>query len=264
MTKITLLTAAYNSAKTIRDTLKSIEVQTYHDIEHIIVDGASKDDTVAIAEVEGSRVARVVSEPDKGIYDAYNKGIGLATGEIIGFLNSDDFYAHPRVIEEVMQLFAADPELEAVHADLVYVDDENPDHIVRWWKSRPVTESSLRRGFIPAHPTVFLRRSVYKKAGLFDLTYRLAADYEFLLRIFHTYNVKAVYLPSIWVRMRVGGATGGNIASIRRQNDEIRAAQVKHHVRYPGWKFFVHKVINRTLQRVRAKSVILPSLGYDR
>lgn len=262
--KITLLTAAYNSAKTIRDTLKSIEVQTYPDIEHIIVDGASKDDTLAIVAAEGPRVAQVVSERDKGIYDAYNKGIGLATGEVIGFLNSDDFYAHPEVIAKVMALFAADPMLEAVHADLVYVDQDDPAKVVRWWRSRDVTERSLRRGFIPAHPTVFLRRSVYDRAGLFDLEYRLAADYEFLLRIFHAYNVKAQYLPQVWVRMRAGGATGGNLASIRQQNKEIRAAQAKHGVHYPMRRFLAYKLVDRALQRVRARRVTLPPLGYVR
>lgn len=264
MTKITLLTAAYNSATTIRDTLKSIEVQTYPDIEHIIIDGASKDDTLAVVEAERVRVTKVVSERDRGIYDAYNKGIGLASGEIIGFLNSDDFYAHPGVIAQVMALFERDPELEAVHADLVYVDQHDPDRMQRWWKSRPLTAKSVRRGFIPAHPTVFLRRSVYVKAGLFDLNYRLAADYEFLLRIFHTHRIKARYVSEIWVRMRAGGATGGTFASIRRQNDEIRAAQALHGVHYPAWKFFLHKVIDRSLQRARAHKVKLPPLGYDR
>jgi glycosyltransferase len=251
MTKITLLTAAYNAAKTIRDTLKSIEIQTYPDIEHIIIDGASKDETVAVVRAEGRRVARVVSEPDKGIYDAYNKGIKLASGQIIGFLNSDDFYAHAGVIERVMELFADNPALEAVHADLVYVDQDDPSQVLRWWQSREVTEKSLARGFIPAHPTVFLRRSVYERAGLFDLQYRLAADYEFLLRIFHTHRVSALHVPEIWVRMRAGGATGG-------------AAQGKHDVDYPVWKFLIHKVVDRSLQRIRARGVTLPSLGYER
>lgn len=264
MTTISLLTAAYNSAQTIRDTLKSIEVQTYPHIEHIIVDGASKDDTLTVVKAEGRRVARVISEPDKGIYDAYNKGIGLASGEIIGFLNSDDFYAHPQVIERVMQLFAADPALEAVHADLVYVDQDDPAKVVRWWRSRAMSESVLRRGFIPAHPTVFLRRSVYEKAGLFDLQYRLAADYEFLLRIFYGHQVKALYVPEVWVRMRAGGATGGNFSSIRRQNDEIRSAQLTHRISYPVSRFFIRKVIDRVMQRVRAREVVLPPLGYER
>lgn len=264
MTKLTLLTASWNSSATIGDTLRSVASQDYADIEHIVIDGGSKDDTMAVVAREGAHLAKALSEKDKGIYDAYNKGIGLASGEIIGFINSDDFYAHPGVASRVMELFAADPALEAVHADLVYVDQDDPAKVVRWWKSRRCTEKSLQRGFIPAHPTVFLRRGVYEKCGLFDLEYRLAADYEFLLRIFHTHAVKALYVPEIWVRMRTGGATGAGIEGIKRQNVEIRRAQAKHGIAYPAWKFFVHKVIDRTAQRLRKRAVTLPPLGFDR
>lgn len=264
MTKLTLLTASYNSAKTIGDTLRSVAAQTYPDIEHIVIDGASKDDTLAVIEREGGHLAKVISEKDKGIYDAYNKGIGHATGEIIGFINSDDYYAHHGVAARVMELFSEDPALEAVHADLVYVKQDDTTKITRHWRSRDCTEQSLARGFIPAHPTVFLRREVYEKAGLFELNYRLAADYEFLLRIFHTHRVKARYVPEIWVRMREGGATGGTIASIKKQNDEIRAAQDKHGVRYPVTKFYLHKVVDRTMQRLRARKVDLPVPAWVR
>ena len=257
MTKMTLLTASWNSAATIGDTLRSVAAQTYPDIEHIVIDGASKDNTMAVVAAEGAHLALAISEPDKGIYDAYNKGITKASGEIIGFINSDDFYASNTVVAEVMAAFAADPELEAVHADLVYVDQDDTSKIVRHWKSRDCSEKSIRRGFIPAHPTVFLRRSVYEKAGSFDLDFRLAADYEFLLRIFHTHKIKALYIPRIWVRMRVGGATGGTVASIKLQNDEIRRGQAKHGVSYPTTKFYIHKVIDRTLQRLRAPFVKL-------
>jgi glycosyltransferase len=258
MAKMTLLTAAYNSAGTIGDTLRSVAAQDYPDIEHIVIDGLSKDNTVEIVRQGGTRVARIISEKDKGIYDAYNKGIALASGDVIGFINSDDFYASDDVISQVMRVFE-DPSIEAVHADLVYVDQDNTAKIVRYWKSRPCTPKSLARGFIPAHPTVFLRREVYDKCGLFDLDFRLAADYEFLLRIFHTFNVKTVYVPKIWVRMRVGGATGGTVASIKLQNDEIRRGQAKHGLKYPTAKFYFHKVIDRTLQRVRAPFVKLPT-----
>jgi glycosyltransferase involved in cell wall biosynthesis len=258
MMKMTLLTASWNSAATIGDTLRSVAAQTYPQIEHIIIDGGSKDDTMAIVARDGVHVARAVSEQDKGIYDAYNKGIAMASHEIIGFINSDDFYCSDGVVAEVMAAFEADPALEAVHGDLVYVKQDDTTKIVRHWKSRDCTEKSLSRGFIPAHPTVFLRRSVYEKAGSFDLDYRLAADYEFLLRIFHTHKIKARYIPHIWVRMRAGGATGGNVSSIKLQNDEIRRAQAKHGVHYPSSKFYVWKVIDRTMQRLRARFVQMP------
>jgi glycosyltransferase len=258
MTKISLVTAAYNSAHTIADTLQSVAAQDYPDLEYIIVDGASKDDTMGVIEREGQRVKSATSEPDKGIYDAYNKGLGKTTGEIVGFINSDDFYCSKTVISEVMAEFARDPELEAIHADLVYVDQQDTDKILRHWQSRECTPTSLSRGFIPAHPTLFLRKSVYEKAGGFNLDYKLAADYEFMLRIFHTHKIKAKYLPRIWIKMRAGGATGGTIASIKQQNVEIRDAQKLHGVNYPSTKFLAHKVIDRTLQRLRASRVSVP------
>jgi glycosyltransferase len=264
MKKMTLLTASWNSAATIGDTLHSVAKQTYPEIEHIIIDGASADDTLAVVAREGRHIALLVSEKDKGIYDAYNKGISLASHDIIGFINSDDFYAHEGVIAEVMAAFESDPELEAVHADLVYVDQSDTNKVVRHWKSRECSAKVLSRGFIPAHPTVFLRRSVYDKVGLFNLDYRLAADYEFLLRVFHVHKIRARYLPSIWVRMRVGGATGGSFSSIKLQNDEIRRAQQLHGVHYPTSKFYIWKIMDRALQRLRGPLVDLPPASWCR
>ena len=157
MKTLSLITASYNRAHTIRDTIRSVNTQTYPHIDHIFIDGVSKDDSVDVIRAEAKRSPTVVSEPDKGFYDAYNKGLALAKGDIIGFINSDDFYVHDRVIERVMQVFG-DDSVEAVHADLVYVDAENPMKILRHWRSRDLTPGLMRRGFIPAHPTVFLRR----------------------------------------------------------------------------------------------------------
>ncbi|MHA7971284.1 glycosyltransferase family 2 protein [Rhizobium sp. CAU 1783] len=259
MTKLTLLTACYNSASTVADTLKSVNAQDYPEIEHIIIDGNSKDNTVEICRNVGTRITKIVSEPDKGIYDAYNKGLTFATGEIIGFINSDDYYASGNVASQVMKVFE-DPAVDACHADLVYVNPQHTEQIERHWHSKPITRAALRSGFIPAHPTVFLRRSVYEKVGNFDLSYRLAADYEFLLRTFYTYNVQSVYVPEIWVRMRSGGATGGNMKSILRQNNEIRAAQEKHGVRCSTVRFYGVKIIDRLMQRVRGRFVKAPDL----
>ena len=259
MTKLTLLTACYNSAATVGDTLKSVNAQDFADIEHIIIDGASRDDTVAICEREGTRITKIVSEPDKGIYDAYNKGLAHATGEIIGFINSDDYYATDTVCSQVMRAFE-NPDIDVVHADLVYVHPEHTDQNERHWKSKPITRSALQKGFIPAHPTVFVRRDVYDRVGNFDLTYKLAADYEFLLRTFYTHEVKSAYIPEIWVRMRSGGATGGNVKSIFRQNNEIRAAQDKHGVHCSTVQFYGVKIADRLMQRARGKFVKAPDL----
>lgn len=260
MKTLSLITASYNSARTIADTLRSVNVQTYPQIEYLVVDGGSKDDTMAIVEREGQRVTSAVSEPDKGIYDAYNKGLKRATGDVIGFINSDDYYCAPDVIENVMKAFE-DPTVEAVHADLVYVDPENTGKIERHWKSRPATVENLRRGFIPAHPTLFLTRAAYDKVGEYDTGYRLAADYDFMLRAFFVHRIKSVYLPQIWVRMRSGGATGGTAASILKQNDEIRASQAAHGLNYPKALFFAHKVLDRSAQRARAPFVKAPDIA---
>lgn len=261
MTTLSLITASYNSARTIADTLRSVNVQTWPDIEYLIVDGGSKDETMEIVAREGRRVTSAVSEPDKGIYDAYNKGLSRATGDVIGFINSDDYYCTPEAIAEVMAAFDADPELEAVHGDLVYVDPVDTGKVERYWKSRPATVENLRRGFIPAHPTLFLRREVYDKVGTFDTGYRLAADYDFMLRAFFVHRIKSLYIPSIWVRMRSGGATGGTAASIVRQNEEIRASQAAHGLNYPKALFFAHKVLDRSVQRARAPFVKAPDIA---
>ncbi len=259
MAKITLLTASFNSASTIGDTLRSVNAQDYRDIEHIIIDGASSDKTFEVCEQRGERITEIVSEPDEGIYHAYNKGLALATGEIIGFINSDDYYATRDVVPQVMRAFQ-DASVDAVHADLVYVDPSDTAIVQRHWRSRPISRSALRSAFIPAHPTVFLRREVYERVGTFDLSYKLAADYEFLLRTFYTHDVRSIYFPDIWVRMRSEGATGGNLKSILKQNHEIRAAQDKHGLRCSTLRFCTMKLLDRLMQRARAPFVTSPDL----
>jgi glycosyltransferase involved in cell wall biosynthesis len=254
---LSLITASYNRAGTIGDTLRSVNVQDYPAIEHIIIDGASTDGSMAVIEAEGRRVAYCVSEPDKGFYDAYNKGLAKATGDVIGFLNSDDFYVSPDVISQVMAVFE-DPAIEAVHADLVYVDAENTDRIKRHWKAWDFSREDYRKGYIPGHPTVFVRRDTYEKVGGYDTQYRLAADYDFLLRCFYVHAAKARHVPRIWVKMRTGGATGGNAASIKKQNDEIRASREAHGLHYPSSLFFANKLIDRSLQMARARFVRVP------
>lgn len=252
--KISIITASFRSESTIQDTLKSVNIQTYPYIDHIIIDGASKDGTLDLVRAHGKRVTYVTSEPDKGIYDAYNKGLAVADGEVIGFLNSDDYYATPYVIEHVMRVFE-DQGIDAVYADLVYVDMNNINKIVRHWKSKSYRKGDFSRGFTPAHPTLFLRRSVYERTGIFNLELRLASDYEFMLRAFHTKGVNSVYLPEVLVRMRTGGATGGSLPSIKKQNLEILRALDSQGVRVFKPVFFGRKILNRLLQRLRAPFV---------
>lgn len=258
MKTLSLITASYNRAHTIGDTLRSVNVQTYPEIEHIIIDGQSTDGSIEIIEAEGKRVRYCVSEPDGGFYQAYNKGLAQVTGDIVGFINSDDYYCSNSVIAEVMKAFE-DPAIEGVHADLVYVDPVDTLKIKRHWKAWDFSRADYRKGFIPAHPTVFVRRDVYERVGGYDTQYRLAADYDWLLRAFYVRAIRAVHLPRIWVRMRTGGATGGAASSIKKQNNEIRASRETHGLHYPDSMFFANKVIDRSLQRLRAPFVRMPS-----
>jgi glycosyltransferase involved in cell wall biosynthesis len=255
--KISIITASYGSEATIKDTLESVNIQTYPDIDHIIIDGASRDGTLDLVKLHGKRVAYVTSEPDKGIFDAYNKGLKVADGEIIGILNSDDFYATPHVINHVMRAFE-DHTVDAVYADLVYVDKVDTHKIVRHWKSRPYRQGDFARGFSPAHPTLFLRKSVYERTGGFNPVFRLSGDYEYMLRAFCIHGVKSVYLPEIVVRMRTGGATGGAMPFIKKQNLEILQALASHGVSIFKPAFFARKIIDRLMQRLRAPFVHLP------
>jgi glycosyltransferase involved in cell wall biosynthesis len=220
--KISIITAAYNSAATIGDTLKSIAAQTYPQVEHIIIDGVSKDETLEIVK-KFPHVARVVSEKDKGIYDAMNKGINLAGGDVIGILNSDDMYTDGTVIAKVMEKFS-DETVDAVYGDLQYVDQHNTGKVVRTWKAGNFTRKSFYYGWMPPHPSFFVRKRVYDRLGLFNLELKTAADYEIIIRFLLKNQVKAVYLPEVLVKMRAGGASNASFRNRIRANREDRIA----------------------------------------
>lgn len=220
--KVTIITASYNSASTIRDTLESVKKQTYHDIEHIVVDGLSKDDTLKIV-AEYPHVARVVSEKDKGIYDAMNKGIAMATGDIIGILNSDDFYTHERIVADIVKMFVEE-NADLLYADLEYVDKIKTNKVIRLWKSGRYGEKSFLMGWMPPHPTFFVKKCVYEQYGNFNLQLKSAADYEIMLRFMHKHKLKAAYLPEVIVRMRVGGASNRSLQHRIHANREDRMA----------------------------------------
>lgn len=224
--KISIITAGYNSESTIRDTLDCIANQTYDNIEHLIIDGASKDNTLKIVR-EYPHVAKVVSEPDKGIYDAMNKGIALASGDVIGILNSDDFYANKDVLTDVVTTLE-ETGSESLYADLVYVEQENTDEIVRYWKSRTQTEKGWLRGWMPPHPTFFVRKEVYERYGFFDLDLKSAADYEFMLRVLYKHKISSVYLPKVIVKMRAGGQSNANLRNRILANKEDKLAWAKN------------------------------------
>ena len=220
--KISIITATYNSSATVRDTLVSVAGQQYPTVEHIIIDGASTDNTLAIV-ADFPHVAHTISEKDKGIYDAMNKGIGAATGEIIGILNSDDVYIDNAVLGDVAAAFA-DPAVMTVYADLQYVDPADLQKVQRNWRSGPFRRHNFYYGWMPPHPTFFVRRSVYDQAGHFNLGLRSAADYELMLRILLKHGLSAHYIPRVIVKMRSGGMSNASLFNRLRANKEDRLA----------------------------------------
>ncbi|MSP96927.1 MAG: glycosyltransferase [Betaproteobacteria bacterium] len=244
--KITVITVCYNAAATIADALRSVASQDHSDVEHIVVDGGSKDGTLAILERNKASIKRMVSAPDKGIYDAMNKGLAMATGEVVGFLNADDWYAHPGVLSRVSAQFAW-PEVDACYADLVYVDKDNPEHIIRYWTSRAYRNGLCEQGWMPAHPTFYVRREIYRRHGGFDIRYRLQADFEICMRFLAVKHVRAVYVPEIWVRMRMGGATNRSIRNVWRGNLEAYRAARESGLRVSPL-FILQKLLSRVPQ----------------
>ncbi|WP_122094950.1 glycosyltransferase family 2 protein [Rahnella sp. Larv3_ips] len=217
--KVTIITATFNSSKTIQDTILSLESQTYNNIEYIIVDGDSKDNTLEIINEYSTRVSTVICEPDKGIYDALNKGISAATGDVIGFLHSDDILAYPDAITDIVSKFS-EGNFDAVYADLEYVSQDNTNHVVRKWKSGDYNVNKLKYGWMPPHPSFYMKRSRYIEWGVFNLNYKISADYDSLLRYLWVHKAKAVYLPRVLTKMRVGGISNRSLKNIIQKSRE--------------------------------------------
>ncbi len=217
--KISVVTVCRNTESTIEDTIRSVAGQTCRSVEHIIIDGASTDGTLDIVRKYESVVTKWVSEPDQGIYDAMNKGIALASGDVIGFLNADDIYAHPEVLSEVAQAFR-DESIQAVYSDVVFVRDDLQT-IVRYYRSHRFTAGKLAWGWMPPHPSIFLRKHMFEKYGLFKTDYRIAADYELVTRLFAKHRVRYRYLPGVSVKMRVGGVSTRSVKSNYILSQEI-------------------------------------------
>lgn len=224
---ISLITVTYNSSKTLRDTIQSVLAQSYSNLEYIIIDGASQDNTVSIIKKYESKFngrLKWISEPDKGLYDAMNKGIGMATGEVVGILNSDDFFTGNNVLRQVAQAFEHDDQLAAIYGDVHFVNPDNLDKCVRYYSSKVFKRKLMRFGFMPAHPSFYLRREYFKKFGCYKSDYRIAADFEFLLRVIYKGNISIKYLPIDMVTMRTGGSSTSGMASHKRiMKEHLRA-----------------------------------------
>jgi glycosyltransferase len=256
---ISIITATFNAASTVGDCLQSVASQT-HPCEHIIIDSASTDSTLEIVRRIAS-TSRILSEPDKGIYDAMNKGIALATGEVIGILNADDFYASPLVMDKVARLFD-DPAVMSCYGDLEYVRERetgnvksekncpSPFTVTRYWKSGSFTPDKFYWGWMPPHPTFFVRRSVYERYGLFNLELGSAADYEMMLRLLLKERITTVYIPEVLVRMRVGGASNRSLAARLAANCMDRRAWKVNGLRPHPWTV-VMKPLRKVLQWVQ-------------
>ena len=248
--KISIVTACYNNKSTICDTLRTIQMQTHQDIEHIVIDGGSTDGTLEILEQHKERFAYFSSEPDNGHYHAMNKGLANVSGDIIGLLNSDDFFANEHVLSNINQAFS-DETIDACYGDLVYVNHNNTNQVVRYWKSNAYSSELFGKGWAPAHPTFYVRKAVHEQHGmLFNLDYKLAADYDVLLRLLFAHNIKTAYIPDVMVKMRLGGATNKSLKNIINQNKEIM--QILKHYNYPcsPIKFLGNKLADRIQQHL--------------
>ncbi len=221
--KFSIITATYNSEKTIKDAINSVASQTYKNIEHIIIDGASTDNTLSVINENSGKISKIISEPDKGIYDALNKGIKNASGDIIVFLHADDIYADNTVIEKAATLFS-EKKTDSIFGDLQYVSKDDTNKIIRYWKSGEFTFSKLKKGWMPPHPTFFVRKEIYDKYGLFDTNFRIAADYDIILRFLGKYKISTAYLHEVMIKMRIGGESNKSIKNIfKKMKEDLKA-----------------------------------------
>jgi glycosyltransferase involved in cell wall biosynthesis len=218
--KVSIITVCFNSAKTIRDTIESVLSQDYPDIEYIVIDGGSNDQTLEIVKEYADRIAVIVSETDNGIYDAMNKGIALASGDVVGMLNSDDIYMNAHAVSELMKTMQ-DAHSDSVFADLVIVDPENLNKVLRYYDSSYFNPSKFRFGWMPAHPTFFVKKSLYDKVGPYSLDYKISADYEMLIRLLWVEQASYAYLRKPMVKMRHGGTSTSGLGRNWLLNKEI-------------------------------------------
>jgi glycosyltransferase involved in cell wall biosynthesis len=244
--KVSVITACYNSARTIEDTIRSVVSQEHKDLEYIIVDGSSTDGTLTIVDRYADRIAQVISGKDKGIYDALNKGLALASGAVVAFLNSDDQYTGPNVISDVVAAFeAAAP--DCVYGDLEYVKRDDPSVVVRRWRAGSYSPGMFSKGWMPPHPAFFARLSCYQRYGGFDPSFRSSGDYELMLRFLHVRGLSVVYLPEVLVKMRSGGISNVTLGNRMRANSEDLRAWKVNGLR-PGLLTLIRKPLSKLSQ----------------
>lgn len=245
--KISVITVCYNSVKTILETLQSVASQRYPHVEYIIIDGGSTDGTQEVVKTYSKHVNVFISEPDKGIYDAMNKGIALATGDVVGLLNADDLYANQDVLTTVADAFS-DQKLDACYSDLIYFAEGAPEKVIRYWRSNSFRKGLFAKGWCPAHPTFFVRRHLYEKYGVFDTSFKGGNDVELMMRFLEKHHIQTRYLPEVMVKMRLGGVSNNSIKGIIQQNRQILLAAKKLNIAISPISFFFYKVVSRLSQ----------------
>ena len=230
--KISLITVTYNSEKYLSHCIESVQRQSYKDIEHIIIDAKSTDGTISIIKKYEAKIAKWVSEPDRGMYDAINKGMSMATGDVVGILNSDDMLVSDDVIASIVKVFERE-QVDSVYGDLEYVDKENTDRIFRIWKGKKYHRNLFRIGWMPGHPTFYIKRSLVEQYGGYENHYFTAADYEFMARYLFKHKISSYYLPKLIVKMRMGGASNKSISRRLRANRRDYLAMKKNKIPFP-------------------------------
>ena len=253
--KLSIITVSYNSGNFIEKCITSVISQSYKNIEYIVIDNLSTDNTSKVLQKYSNNISLIVQERDKGVYDAMNKGIKFAKGDVVGFLNSDDFYADKEVLSKVVNKFNENPSLGACYSDLIYIDKINSSKIIRYWKSNQFIPGSFSKGWCPPHPTFFVRRLVYQCFGGFNLNYRTASDVELMMRFLEINKICSEYVPEIWVNMRIGGLSNRSLRSIICQNQDVRRALAKHGLNNNFILFFTYKIISRIKQFIRRKNI---------
>lgn len=243
--KVSIITVCYNSEATIDETINSVINQSYNNLEYIIIDGNSKDTTLSIINKYQNKIDKIISENDKGLYYALNKGIKLATGDVIGFLHSDDLFFDCYSVFDVVSYFR-DNKFDGVYGDLQYVYKDDTNKVIRLWKSHEFQPKLLKMGWMPPHPTLFLKKHVYKKHGNFDTFYKISADYDFILRILKDRNLEFAYLPKIITKMRVGGASNRSLKNIIQKTREDYKAVCSNNI--GGWFSIILKNFSKIKQ----------------
>ena len=243
--KISVITATFNSADTIKDALDSVAQQSYSNIEHLIIDGQSKDTTLDIVKNYSNSKMHFRSESDSGIYDALNKGIIYSSGDVVGFLHADDVFESNGVLSTIAEAFS-DPNVDAIYGDLIYVRKENIQQVVRYWRAGNYRKNSFYHGWMLPHPTLYVRRAVYEKYGGFNTSYRISADYDLVLKMFTRPGFRATYIPDVLVKMRLGGVSNGSLRQVLRKSSEDYRILRAHGV--GGWLSLVAKNIRKLSQ----------------